>query len=211
MSQRTGNCPNCGAEIRFLWSSAIQTTCPYCRSILVRHDVNLDLVGVAADLPPTSSPVQLMSQGIYKGKAFGVIGRILYEYEFGGWNEWHLIFQDGTSGWLSDAQAEYAISFLRPGIPMPRMDDLQRGMRFQWDGVIYEVTTITRANYRGVEGELPFEYWNKDRVIFADLRSEQAHFATIDYSEDPALLFLGEVVDFEELQFKNLRSFEGWS
>ena len=25
----------------------------------------------------------------------------------GAWNEWHLRFDDDTSGWLSDAQAEY--------------------------------------------------------------------------------------------------------
>ena len=41
---------------------------------------------------------------------FAVAGRIIYEYENGGWNEWHIVFQDGTSGWLSDAQLEYAIS-----------------------------------------------------------------------------------------------------
>ena len=36
-------CPSCGAPVKFRWSSAVQTVCPYCRSILVRHDVNLRL------------------------------------------------------------------------------------------------------------------------------------------------------------------------
>ena len=57
-----------------------------------------------------------------------------------------------------------------------------------------EVTSITRAHYAGVEGELPFEYWGKQDVIFADMRSADAHFATLDYSENPPLLFLGEAV-----------------
>ena len=52
MSERVANCPNCGAPIKFLWSSAVQTTCEFCHSILVRRDVDLEKVGVVADLPP---------------------------------------------------------------------------------------------------------------------------------------------------------------
>ena len=107
-------CPSCGAPVKFQWSSAVQTVCPYCRSILVRHDVNLEAVGNVADLPDDPSPIQIGTEGIYRNKPFVVIGRILYEYEQGRWNEWHLIFNDGTSGWLSDASLEYAVSFMRP-------------------------------------------------------------------------------------------------
>ena len=63
MSQPTATCPNCGAQIRFRWSSAIQTTCEYCKSILVRHDVNLTKVGQVADLPPDISPIQIGTEG----------------------------------------------------------------------------------------------------------------------------------------------------
>src|SRR5258708_18856364 len=34
-----------------------------------------------------------------------------YEYEQGGWNEWNIVYNDGTYGWLSDAQLEYDLSF----------------------------------------------------------------------------------------------------
>jgi hypothetical protein len=62
-----------------------------------------------------------------------------------------------------------------------------------------------------VQGELPFEYWNKQDEVFADLRTSGGDFATIDYSENPPLLFLGRSAEFDELHFKNLREFEGWS
>jgi hypothetical protein len=62
-----------------------------------------------------------------------------------------------------------------------------------------------------VEGELPFQYWGKQDVIFADMRSADARFATIDYSEEPPLLFVGEALEFEDLRFKNLKQIEGWS
>lgn len=205
-------CPSCGAPVKFQWSSAVQTTCPYCRSILVRHDVNLEAVGKVADLPVDPSPIQIATEGVYREKPFVVIGRILYKYELGGWNEWHLLFSDGSSGWLSDASLEYAVSFLRP-LPasVPPARELPRGYTQQFDNIHFEVTTITWAEYAGVEGELPFEYWGKQRVAFADLRSPDAHFATIDYSEEPPLFFVGEALEFEDLRLKNLKRIEGWS
>jgi hypothetical protein len=75
----------------------------------------------------------------------------------------------------------------------------------------YQVTTITKAHYRGVQGELPFQYWDKNDVVFVDLRSASGKFATIDYSDDQPALYLGESIEFEDLNLKNLRSFEGWS
>ena len=212
MSQPTATCPNCGAQIRFLWSSSVQTTCDYCRSILVRHDVDLERVGEVADLPRDSSPIQIGTEGVWGNQAFIAIGRIIYEYELGSWNEWHLVMNNGSSGWLSDAQLEYAISFLTaPPAPLPPQDQVYRDKQFQWNGAVYTVTSITDARYRGVEGELPFEYWDKTETRFADLRTADARFATIDYSEQPALLFLGHAVEFEQLRLKNLRQFEGWS
>jgi hypothetical protein len=177
----------------------------------VRRDVDLERVGEVADLPPDPSPIQIGTEGVYRDKSFVVVGRILYEYEQGGWNEWHAVCQDGSSAWLSDAEAEYAVSFLVPHGALPAADQIQPGNQLRMKDVVYEVTVLTRARYRGVEGELPFEYWDKSEALFADLRTPDARFATIDYSEDPPLLFLGEAVSFDDLRLKNLRQFEGWS
>lgn len=206
----TANCPNCGAQIRFLWSSAVQTVCPFCKAILVRRDVNLARVGVVADLPQGGSPIQIAAEGVYRNRAFVVTGRILYEYGEGGWNEWHIVLNDGTSAWLSDAQAQYTVAFLTPMAGLPPADSVAPGQQYRWNGVLYEATCVTRARYRGVEGELPFEYWDKSEVIFADLETHDVRFATIDYSDPQPLLFTGEAVDFDTLRLKNLRQFEGW-
>ncbi len=211
MTQRSANCPNCGAAIQFRFSNAVQTVCEFCRSILVRHDLDLERVGQVADLPADASPIQIATEGVFRHKPFVVVGRIVYEYEQGGWNEWHLAFNDGSSGWLSDAQLEYAVTLLSASPPkLPPVKEIQRGQRYHWGGITYEVTTLTRARYRGVEGELPFQYWDKEEVLFADLRSKDAHFATIDYSEAEPLQFLGEAVEFEDLRLNNLRQFEEW-
>lgn len=208
---RQANCPNCGAPIQFRWSSAVQTTCEYCNSILVRHDVDLQKVGQQADLPADASPIQLGTEGQYGGLAFQVVGRILYEYEGGGWNEWHILYNNGASGWLSDAQAEYAVTaqLPEPGVA-PSENEVRRGQYYTFAGISLQVTSVTTARYVGVQGELPFEYWDKQAVRFADLRSHDRRFATIDYSENPPLVFIGEAVEFGELRLSNLRTFEGW-
>jgi hypothetical protein len=87
---------------------------------------------------------------------------------------------------------------------------MRPGVVFTHGGVRYEVTGVTRARYRGVQGELPFEYWDKSECTFVDLRTPDARFATIDYTEEPPLVFVGEMVDFDSLRLKNLKEFEGW-
>jgi hypothetical protein len=212
MSAPAANCPNCGAPVTFRWSSAVQTTCEFCHSILVRTDVDLKKVGEVADLPLDASPIQIGTEGVYQNKGFVVIGRIIYEYEQGGWNEWHVVYNDSTNGWLSDAQLEYDLSWqTQPPSRLPPPGEIERGTPFQFTGKTYIATSLTKAHYKGVQGELPFQYWDKADLTFADLRTTDGDFATIDYSEDPPLLFVGRAVEFDDLHFKNLRLFEGWS
>ena len=212
MSAPAANCPNCGAPVTFLWSSAVQTTCEFCHSILVRTDVDLKRVGEVADLPADASPIQIGTEGSYLNKNFVVVGRIIYEYELGGWNEWHLVYSDGSSGWLSDAQLEYDLSWLtKPPQQLPPAEQIHRGRPFVIGDHKYQITSLTRAHYKGVQGELPFEYWDKKDLLFADLRAADGAFATIDFSETPPLLFTGHAVDFDDLHLKNLRTFEGWA
>jgi hypothetical protein len=208
-----GRCPNCSAPITFRWSSAVQTVCDNCRSVVVRHDVDLDAIGEISDLPPDASPIQLGTAGRLENRPFAVTGRIAYEFADGGWNEWHLAFDDGGSGWLSDAQAEYAVTALvtPPPRKLPSPDKLAVGFRYEWQDQILRVTTLTRARYVGVEGELPFEYWGKSESLFADLRSHDRTFATFDYSDSAApLLFVGRFAEFDELALRDLRTFDGW-
>jgi len=211
MSQPAALCPNCGGQIVFQWSSSVQTTCPHCRSILVRKDVNLERVGVVSDLPPDSSPIQIGTAGAFESHAFTVAGRIIYDYDEGSWNEWHVVMNNGVSAWLSDAQSQYAVTFAAEAKPLPALESVHVGDRFIWDRTSFEVTVVTAARYRGVEGELPFEYWDKQDATFVDLRSARSDFATLDYSDDEPVLYLGKAVAFDDLRLKNLRRFEGWS
>jgi len=215
VTARTAACPNCGATIEFRWSGAVQTICPYCKAVLVRRDLDLEKVGMVSDLPPTASPVQLGTEGKFDGDAFVVVGRIVYQYERGGWNEWHLRTMRGESAWLSDAQGDLAIS--RPAkqpAALPAATDLKVGQSYVLDDTRFRVASITRARYAGVEGELPFESWDRSEALFADLDTDgtgdRLRFATIDYSDDTPVAYVGTYVELEQLAARNLRRFEGW-
>ncbi|MBI3790833.1 MAG: DUF4178 domain-containing protein [Gemmatimonadetes bacterium] len=205
------SCPNCGAQIDFRWAQAVQTTCAYCQSVLVRRDLDLEKVGTSAVPPLTPSPIQLGTEGRFGNTAFTVVGRLVYRWSGGGWSEWHCRCTDDTSAWLSDAQAEYVFTRqAAPERPLPRVTDMRVGERIKHHGQTFSVTSITEASYVGTEGELPFAYEAVAQVLFIDLRGDAGDFATIDGSEDPPLLFVGQPVELRQLELRNLREFEGW-
>lgn len=208
---RTTACPNCGAAIRFLWAQAVQTTCTYCKAVLVRRDLDLETVGLQANYPDTGSPIQIGTEGKWRGTTFLVVGRIAYAWARGRWNEWYCRVSDGSSAWLSDAQLEYAMTLeVMPDGPLPNPTTVFVGQTFLWGNHAYDVSTLTHASYLGTEGELPFTSFTREACLFVDLQNDSGELATVDFSDTPPVLYVGEYCDFESLAFKHLREFEGW-
>lgn len=207
----TTSCPNCGATVRFRWAQAVQTTCEYCRSVLVRTDMTLEMVGTQASFPATGSPIQLGTEGKWKQQSFTVVGRITYQWARGRWNEWHCVMHDGSSAWLADAQLEYTMT-VAAALPAGAVNiaQLHPGDRLTFAGRNYEVAGFVDAAYVGTEGDLPFTSWDKRSCRFVDFQSIDGHFATVDGTEEPPLLFVGEYVRFDDLALRNLREFDGW-
>jgi hypothetical protein len=207
----TANCPSCGALVEFKSAASILAVCEYCRSTLVRHDINVEDIGKMAELKLDGSPLQLAAQGRYRGINFGVVGRIQLRFDAGIWNEWHLFFDDGRSGWLGEAQGNYAVSFLtQVSGDVPAFDSLKVGKKVQLKGQWFEVQNLESAHCIGGDGELPFKVGAGYDAPVADLLGEKNAFATLDYSEDSPLVFIGEHMEFDALHFSGLRQFDGW-
>lgn len=208
---RTTSCPNCGASIRFLWAQAVQTTCMYCKAILVRRDLDLETVGLQANYPETMSPIQIGTEGKWRGKTFVVVGRLAYAWARGRWNEWYCRLNDGNAAWLSDAQLEYAMTVeIAPDNELPNPNAVYVGQTFVWDNHAYDVATVTHASYLGTEGELPFTSYSRETSLFVDLQNDSGELATVDFSDTTPVLYVGEYCDFDSLAFKQLREFDGW-
>ena len=202
---KTANCPTCGAQVTFRTVASIMAVCEYCRSTLIRSGDDVENIGKMAELLEEASLAQLGTEGKYKGMHFAVIGRVQVQYAQGVWNEWHLLFDNQRSGWLSDANGDYTVTFLsKVPEPLPALADLTAGMEVTLNGEPFTVTDIEHGKCIAGAGELMFKVGAGFEAPSADLRSAR-NFASIDYSEETPLLFLGASVDFADLQFANLR------
>ncbi|MBL8420575.1 MAG: DUF4178 domain-containing protein, partial [Dechloromonas sp.] len=201
----TASCPSCGAPVVFKSASSIFAVCEYCQSTLVRHDQALEDIGKMAALVEDRSPLQLGAEGSYKGVHFALVGRIQIRYSQGYWNEWHLLFDDMRTGWLSEAGGEYVLTFAQQVQELlPKFAELKIGQRFVLASQPWTVSNIENAECVAGQGELPFKVGAGYPVPTVDLRNGQ-NFATLDYSETPPLLFVGEAVAFASLKMGNLR------
>ncbi|WP_295006364.1 DUF4178 domain-containing protein [uncultured Dechloromonas sp.] len=201
----SASCPSCGAPVVFKSASSVFAVCAYCQSTLVRHDQALEDIGKMAALVEDRSPLQLGSEGQYEGVHFALIGRIQIKYSQGTWNEWHLLFDDMRTGWLSEAGGEYVLTFMaQVREPVPAFAELKIGQRLLVASRAWTVSNLENAECVAGQGELPFKVGAGYPVAAADLRNE-SHFATLDYSETPPLLFVGEAVEFKSLRMANLR------
>ena len=204
-------CPSCGAPVVFQSAASVMAVCGYCSSTLVRHDLVLENIGKMAQLQADGSPLQLRTEGRYGRSSFTVVGRIQLRFEKGLWNEWHLLFDDGRSGWLGEAAGIYAISFpAQVSEKIPEFEELHAGQTVVLNQKPYEVTDVEEAFCVGGEGELPFQIGPGYSAPAADLAGPGNQFATLDYSEEPALVFIGEYVEFDNLRLSGLREIDGW-
>ena len=205
------NCPSCGAPVVFQSSASILEVCQYCSSTLVRHDLNLENIGKMAELQVDGSPLQLGAGGRYQGVPFTVVGRIQLRYEQGLWNEWHILFDDQRAGWLGESMGIYAVSFLtQVNEKTPRFEDLYPGAKVVLKSQSYEVNQVEKAFCLAGQGELPFQIGPGYEAPTVDLAGPGNRFATLDYSEETPLVFVGEYVEFEELHLSGLREMNGW-
>jgi hypothetical protein len=173
--------------------------CSHCRSTLVRHDLDLENLGVMAELAEDRSPFRLRWRGRHDGVGFELIGRLQLRYAQGYWNEWYARFDDDRLGWLSEGSGLCYVTFERGSdSALPELDDVTLGLLIQCDGTHFTVTNIERAQCVAAEGELPFQATPGYEAPAVDLRSER-RFASIDYSETPPRLYVGEAVTLDAL------------
>ena len=122
------SCPACGGEVRFLSPVSMTATCPWCASLLLRHELELEKYGSESLPPPDLSVVQIGTQGRYQGIAFSVVGKLVVGWADGRWNEWYLYCEDGRDGWLAEAQGEWMMSFAEQDLPpLPDRAEMANG------------------------------------------------------------------------------------
>lgn len=197
---RVARCPSCGAEVRFMSSASIMAVCDYCRSTLVRHDTEIENIGVMADLAEDASPVRMGLVSSWEGVGFSVIGRLQLQYAEGYWNEWFCQFHDGREGWISEGSGLCYVTFpVAAKAALPPLEKFKVGQRANLAGAAYTVTNIENATCVAVQGELPFTATAGWAAPSVDLRTETGGFASLDFSSTPPGIYLGKVVELADI------------
>lgn len=209
------SCPSCGAPVAFRNSASVAMVCEYCDTTVVREDQGqaLEQLGKISNVKEDASPIRIGASGTAFGVQFEVLGRLQIEHSTGYWNEWFIAWADGTTGWLGEALGQYFVT--KPSVEarpekVPPFEDLRAGQRLFVGKKRYTVTEVRRARATGTEGETPFAAGDGYELPYADLRRASDGFGTIDYSEEPPLVFEGQCFRWDQLDMRNFRTFDGW-
>lgn len=203
----TAECPSCGAKVSLRASASTTAVCAFCRSTLVRRADALERIGVQGELLEDYARVQIGTGGTFEGRDFSAVGRIQLRDEAGAWNEWYVLFDDGTTGWLSEASGQYAVTFDRGKAPgVGAFDALLPGRPVTIAGESWSVTDRRIAHCTAAEGELPFPVDSRWEAKVVDLRRDE-RLVTLDWSDgDPPTLYVGRALALEALSPTLLRS-----
>ena len=201
MSQPAANCPNCGALVQFRWSGAVQTTCEFCRSILVRRDVDLKKVGEVADLPRDASPIQIGTEGDLSEQSLQCRGPHSLRIRTGRLERVAHRLQRRRQRLARGRQLEYDLLMVHPASGAVAGSRSNPSGALSMERQTYDVTSRTHAPTTGVARRAAVRILGQARSCSSRISgTTSGDFATIDYSEAPPLLFLGRAVEFDDLQ-----------
>lgn len=212
-------CPNCGADVVFRSPALPNRVCDHCRTMLVRSDAGIAQLGTAAVLPFDVSPVQIGMRGIADAKAFEVIGRVRWSWTDGAWNEWLLLFEDGSTAWLGEAMGQFMLLWQHPFAEVRsktvknimKGENPEPGQQVQIRGQKFTIADARWALCVAAEGELSFTARSGWRVYSVDLRGAAGECANLQRDDASVSFYQGRYVTLAELAPRGLRVIEGWA
>ena len=102
-------------------------------------------------------------------------------------------------GWLAEAQGRFFLTF-RANVQAPALATLRAGETTSIGSAAqtFTVSEVSSARPISAQGEIPYELVPDDEFYYADLSGPGGAFATIDYSEEVPVVFVGREVTLDE-------------
>lgn len=206
---QTVSCPSCGAPVEFRSHASVMAVCGYCRASVIKDADQVKDLGKISAVLEDFSPIQIGTAGLHGGRGFTVVGRIQLRYAQGLWNEWYLLFDDGSGAWLGDSSGLFTLTTVREmAQPLPGFHEIVPGQPTQIGAEHYIASEKREAECIGGEGELPFRVGDGWAIRVADFR-DGAAFLTLDYTDGPTpVVYSGQSVQLPELRCQLLRDDE---
>jgi len=199
-------CPSCGASIEFKSTSSVLAVCEFCRTTVLKDAGSVVNLGKMSEVLEDYSPLQIGTAGRFERRSFTLIGRLQLQYSDGFWNEWYVLFDDGSTGWLSDASGQFVMTFQTEVTEqLPSFERLVPTTRVIVSGHAFAASDIRTAKCTAGQGELPFKVGAGYPIRVADFRGADV-FLTLDYSDGASpRVYRGRAVELPELEPQLLR------
>ncbi len=199
-------CPSCGAPIQFRAATSVLAVCEFCRTTVLKDAGSVVDLGKMSEVLEDYSPLQIGTSGQFEQRSFSLIGRLQLQYSDGYWNEWYALFDDGGTGWLSDASGQYVMTFQTElGRQLPPFEKLVPAARVTVGDLTYAASDVRTAKCTAGQGELPFKVGAGYPIKVADFRVAD-RFVTLDYSDGATpRVYQGRAVQLSDLKPQLLR------
>ncbi len=192
------HCPTCGAPLRIQNRFVTVVTCEFCGGVSLYDGAHLDPTGRTAGLVQIPSPLYLDATGQIGGRAFRVLGRLLYEYDGGLWTEWFVEVEGAGKAWLIEDEGAFSIVQQRDDLEAPAFDSVSPGDRFQTGGLDVFVDEVGEATVVGAEGQLGAQILPGETIRYIDGSAGEKE-VSIEYGELAVEVFVGRPIPRESL------------
>jgi ribosomal protein S27E len=204
------SCPSCAAELVFYSLASVYVSCPACRSLVVRHGTDLELMGKVSDVLDDLTIIQPRTKGRFQDRAFDVLGRLRVAWADGFWNEW-CVDLGGKICWLSEAQGHFVFyDRVEPVTTAPKLPLTAGAQVSAPNGDLYSVTDVRNARIVGLEGEVPVKVELGAPYTSIDVQKNNEQVGTLDIKSHSTNFFYGKVQNVKELNLEYLRQIDGW-
>jgi hypothetical protein len=187
------HCPTCGAPLRIRNRFVKAVTCEFCQNVALYDGVRLDPTGRTASDATIPSPLYLDATGTLGKRAFRVIGRLVYEYDGGVWQEWFLELGDGARAWLEEDEGQFTLLEKQPLAEAPPFESVRVGDRLTLAGREVTVNEVDEATIVSAEGQFGTLILPGEAIQYVDAASGEEEVG-LEYGEREVEMFLGRPV-----------------
>ncbi len=183
--------------------------CEFCRASVLKDADQVKDIGKMSVALEDFSPIQIGAAGSHGGRTFTVVGRIQLRYERGMWNEWYLLFDDGSAAWLGDSSGLFTLTVPRDAAgALPGFEEVVPGQIYPLGGQAFTASEKRVGECIGGQGELPFRVGDGWRIRVADFR-HGVSFLTLDYTDgDVPQVYSGAALTLPDMKWQLLRDDE---
>ncbi len=149
-------CPSCGSQLHSLGSFTRSLECTHCGNWVVFD--NHQWMNVKNSKHQIKAPafLSINKTGTINGMKFTIAGRLKFGYGYGDWDEWWMVFEDGTGQWIEEDDGAYSLhEEIEIHLPTSHIKEIDSGEHIECDGKLWMVTEQYDATILGAQGQLP--------------------------------------------------------